>query len=830
MIVLKNKFNLILLILLYSFLFGQFQPTITDNLESEAQGNLKTQYHDIKTSDDLENSYLINIQSLGVEFLNNNKKISETDIYRGKSEISQIQSLTQISPIMVDGNANFTSHGIFTGYGNKTHPYEFKDYYINAGGVSGIKILNTNAYFRIENVEVNGSTNFEAGAIHLDNVTFGELINNTATESYVGFVLENSNNNTLTKNTAQNNSFFSFYLKSSDNNTLSENFAQNNNNGFYISYPSNYNVLSNNMASSNTQNGYYINGITFLTSNSASNNGETGFKINGLVNSDLKDNIASDNIIHGFEITNSINNTLIDNGATSNGETGFHLANLVNSTLTTNTATNNYHDGFFLSGTSDNNSLIRNTASSNGMNGYYLYGSSRNLLDSNTASSNHDHGLYIYSGSNFNNLKYNTFTNNNDLGISLYDRSNNNTFFHNTIKNSSVGIQLEYTWNNTIKNNDFQDNGVGIHQRSSKNTEISNNVINNHGRGIEFYDHINEHAGNSNTIVSDNTISNLEYMGISIYSTNNIYIINNEISNIDNEDNSGIGIQLDQNSSDNTVFSNLIKNVDRTGISIHYLSDRNEIINNTVFNCQYFGIEVSYSDWNLVKYNDFIATHTDPGYIDIYFDHLIYSQAFVENSREITFINNFWDEWTGPDHDNDGFVDDSYELEGDSLNFDGEPLSSPHNPKTKNLHFLTRPRILLPEVDQSSFRPTEVSRTISIEWHPVTDSKGHSITYEIYYSLQGQGIPTWEKLIALADTIYEWNTLETTTEGEIQDIELKIVAVCSEGLTSERGLDHGLSINNPLIETQQTSGFSSILVILSISTLIIVFRKIKTKI
>jgi hypothetical protein len=76
-------------------------------------------------------------------------------------------------------------------------------------------------------------------------------------------------------------------------------------------------------------------------------------------------------------------------------------------------------------------------------------------------------------------------------------------------------------------------------------------------------------------------------------------------------------------------------------------------------------------------------------------------------------------------------------------------------------------------------------------------------------------------LIPLIDTIYEWNTHEVTTEGEIQDIELEIVAVCSEELTSERGLDHGFSINNPLTEIQQTSGFSS---------LIIVFRKMKYKI
>ncbi len=109
--------------------------------------------------------------------------------------------------IFVDGNNMFANNASSEGWiGNGTYvnPYIIENYEINASIRHGIEIRNTDVYFIIRNVTViDGRSNYNHG-FYFNNVTNGELINNTSNNNIAGFLLRNSNNNTFTGNLATN--------------------------------------------------------------------------------------------------------------------------------------------------------------------------------------------------------------------------------------------------------------------------------------------------------------------------------------------------------------------------------------------------------------------------------------------------------------------------------------------------------------------------------------------------------------------------------------------------------------------------------------------------
>lgn len=115
------------------------------------------------------------------------------------------------------------------------------------------------------------------------------------------------------------------------------------------------------------------------------------------------------------------------------------------------------------------------------------------------------------------------------------------------------------------------------------------------------------------------------------------------------------------------------------------------------------------------------------------------------------------------------------------------PLFFPQNIQKMSLlfftHFLTRPRILYPKLEgyvNGSRIAEKLKGTITVKWCPVTDSSGHSVSYTLDYSDNEDG--PWEELATdLTTPEYEWDT--TTIEDKL-DVYLKVVAECSEGLTS----------------------------------------------
>lgn len=250
----------------------------------------------------------------------------------------KVQSLPLHAPIIVNGNANFTSYGVFTGYGNSTHPYVFKDYFIDAGAATGISISNTNAYFIIENVWINGSS---STGIYLNYVVNG-IINNC---------------------TVTNNSQYGIYLQYSNNNILANNTILKSGYGITLWFKSSSNILINNTVS-NTSLGFLIIGSSTLNSS---------------FNNTFINNTAFDND-YGFDLSvETYNNSFIHNNAYRNNLAGFFsqtFSTPISNKYINNTANNN-EVGFKLSGA--NISYIGNIASNNIEYGFYLTGTTLSL-------------------------------------------------------------------------------------------------------------------------------------------------------------------------------------------------------------------------------------------------------------------------------------------------------------------------------------------------------------------------------------------------------------------------------------------------------------------
>lgn len=424
----------------------------------------------------------------------------------------------------------------------------------------------------------------------------------------------------------------------------------------------------------------------------------------------------------------------------------------------------------------------------------------------------------------------------------------------NTIINTNQAIHSAWNSNNNvITNNTIKDNNDGITASYSHNSTYTyNKIFNNTGDGIYFRENLQARRYLEGNIISNNTIYDNDGDGIYIECGTNNLVINNSVVNneggveiLDGEKNTihnnriiGTegGLYIGNDFTKKFLFyasSNITSNIimHGGGLSINSWGDfvaegpnnvsKNIIIQNKIGlsvdspnytiteNIIYSNDEVGISLWHhtsgvIVKGNDFIGNLIEAD-----------SQAYDAGSSNI-FSKNYWDDWTCPDADADGIVDNPYPLLG---GYDASPLTTPHNDIPVNLHLLSRPRLLYPTGGE------QLEGTITVKWCSVTDFSGHSVSYTLYYSDYEKG--PWEELATdLTTSEYEWDT--TTIEDDWSSwLYLKVVAECSEGLTSEYSLIHGDSfeITNP----EAAHGWSFAILALTLCLLVFASRRKKRK-
>lgn len=269
---------------------------------------------------------------------------------------------------------------------------------------------------------------------------------------------------------------------------------------------------------------------------------------------------------------------------------------------------------------------------------------------------------------------------------------------------SMCGFYLVQTTAGIVSNNVFHSCHSAIVIVNCENMLIENNTcLDNTGNGInqdggfsnaiirynEFVGHGADAIGledPDNVEIYGNYINGARYDGVDIRSAHDILIENNTILG------TRVGIRMDRHTTDVQVEGNLIRTVSQDGINSD--ADSTLIQNNILRDIGRHGIifsgSESYAESSQVYNNILIncteyAIQIDPGVVDT----TIASNDFYETARECHICDNstgavisgnFYDTWSFPDADGNGFVDTPYALAGAAENSDPTPRVSPATP------------------------------------------------------------------------------------------------------------------------------------------------------
>ncbi|MFW9856838.1 MAG: NosD domain-containing protein [Candidatus Thorarchaeota archaeon] len=332
-------------------------------------------------------------------------------------------------------------------------------------------------------------------------------------------------------------------------------------------------------------------------------------------------------------------------------------------------------------------------------------------------------------------------------GISI-SISNTDKYFEiiNCFLTGPHGIVFSHVKNGAIINNVLKNTlggnnermGIILADNSSYNT-IANNTLFN----IEFPIAVD---GNNNLIEYNQLHDNIN--GISIRGNNNL-IANNTIQDAEG----GPGIQIGD-ALNNTISQNMLL---QNFYGIDLVNTNNcKIIQNSIVSSK-IGVVLG-----LKSTNNLVTTNIFQNNLDLT------SQA-VDNGINNMFHQNYWSEWTVPDDNGNGIVDNVYLIEGRAGNTDPFPLASVD--QIDGLHFLTFPSLIRPKKGEL------LAEYSLLQWNSPNDSMGHSISYSLYFSSDNGN--SWVQLIINhTSTYYTWDTSSLTDESQVL---IKIVALCSDG-------------------------------------------------
>jgi parallel beta-helix repeat protein len=220
---------------------------------------------------------------------------------------------TPHDPIWIDGDSNFSDTALVEGWpgdGTPENPFIIDGLEIDLGARVGIciAISNTQVSFIISNCILTGAitdpwTGRGAGAgILLENVTNGELVNNTCNNNIDGIYLYSSYSNTVGNNTCNSNLEVGIELFGSAYNIISDNTCNSYKNGIFL-YSSVSNTVTNNTCNNN-----YLHGIYLYHSHQNT----------------VSDNTCNNNRI-GIYLLHSSSNIVINNTCTGNTEHELYL-------------------------------------------------------------------------------------------------------------------------------------------------------------------------------------------------------------------------------------------------------------------------------------------------------------------------------------------------------------------------------------------------------------------------------------------------------------------------------------------------------------------------
>ena len=271
-------------------------------------------------------------------------------------------------------------------------------------------------------------------------------------------------------------------------------------------------------------------------------------------------------------------NITIENCNVSGYTLGIDLGATLNDTVLNSTAHNNTY-GFRIVnvGQAGNNTLIGNTAYNNTQS-FALYGASNNTLLDDTA---YDSGVGFFSIAGDNNTYGNCTSYNNSFAY-LIQQSRNNTFANGTIHDNTYGLYIDTNSNgNYIANNTGYGHATSaafILHSCSGNTFINNTAHdNNYGFGGGG-DNMTDNAFTNNTAYGNtygfvlSGYNRTTFANNSAYGNANALTIdgsnNSAVTGNDLHDNSGLGIFVEAQATNNNLTNNIIHGNGNGGTSI----------------------------------------------------------------------------------------------------------------------------------------------------------------------------------------------------------------------------------------------------------------------
>jgi len=485
----------------------------------------------------------------------------------------------------------------------------------------------------------------------------------------------------------------------------------------------------------------------------------------------------------------NVTNGIIMNNNVQRCDYGIYLDHFSNNIIVLgNTINNNSGNGIDLEG---KNNIIENNIIMNNANGIYIHTStiSHNKVSMNSLAFNSENGIYSFSS--ISDTITSNFIYNNTLNGLLIEQCNKQVVKNNQIYyNGQYGVGSYHSWENYLLSNDIYQQQTGFYIFNSQDEVIAHNSIyNNQYSGIIVYNV-------QNTIIFNNSIFYHNSEGIHLMDASQNIIINNTIHN----STYGNGIFVEFSSNNNVIafnhisntydgihvvfplytliVKNIIHNCTRHGVLT--VSSYTRVYNNLIYSNSLYGISLSGNNCdcygNLVQENSDYGISIESASINkIQFNNFISNkngniQGFDEGQNS-SFYSNYWNEWTSPDSDLNGFVDEGYFLDGFQMNYDTYPKTTPNDPYS--FDYLTNTRIVYPSGNEI------VSGNITMVWIPVFDFAGHTVYYDIHYSNDSIN---WFKLKEnIESTEFTW---DTTTVADGTTYLIRITAHCLKELNS----------------------------------------------
>ncbi len=385
----------------------------------------------------------------------------------------------------------------------------------------------------------------------------------------------------------------------------------------------------------------WVNMTGFMVTNSGSAPA-AGIKLNNVQNCYIADNNVSSNNGDGIRPEYSSSNTIENNTCNSN-RIGIILGELSNSNIIANN-TCNLNDRYGIHLWKSSNTIVNNSMFSCGLNigGDLLQHWNTHTIDVN----NTVNGKPLYYWKNVNGGIIPP-----GAGQVILANCQNVIVENQNVSDGSVGILIGFSTSNTINNNTGSNAGgedccgIALKESSNGNT-ITNNTASNNSYGII----IHKSSGN---IIANNSV-NSNSVGIAIGKCtggNNIIIGNNIFSNV------GGGISVGGCSGD-TITNNIISN-NLNGITLRESSSNFKIIGNTFSSNNNWGVQLyETSNGNTIYYNNFIKNKGGG----------VQARDTGSNQWDNGYPSggNYWNDWTSPDANGDGFVDNPYAISGGS--------------------------------------------------------------------------------------------------------------------------------------------------------------------